>query len=213
MNCTAQIHSVRGSEIALLPPPHQHWDWETQSAQSTFFCWQVNIGPQRLQNISSHSLPWQCREYSPNLPVMCALLLYETAWRVHVKAGASWRGHSRLTSRAPPCTFLMPIILSCSKSSSIITASTTIFAKKAFCWEINLELRAVTAHFSSSLLCSLGRKGGTCIRPWKPLLSDSTAMWGWLPLKSALTNLFCIFRAYYQWQMVIAVKDHMCDSF
>lgn len=51
-------------------------------------------------------------------------------------------------------TFLIPIILSCSRSLSIITAPTTILAKKAFCWEISLELRAVMAHFSSSFLHS-----------------------------------------------------------
>ncbi len=60
-----------------------------------------------------------------------------------------------LTSRAPPCTFFTPIIFRGSRSSSIITASTTILEKKSFCPAISLEFRAVAAHFSNKLLCSL----------------------------------------------------------
>ena len=60
-----------------------------------------------------------------------------------------------LTSSDPPCTFLIPIMLSGSSSSNIETASTTIGEKKSFCLAINFELRAVAAHFSNSLRCSL----------------------------------------------------------
>lgn len=68
-------------------------------------------------------------------------------------------GSGKLTSRAPPCTFFIPIILSCNKSSNIMTASTTILEKNSLLCEISFELRAVAAHFSRRLLCSLqGRK-------------------------------------------------------
>lgn len=65
------------------------------------------------------------------------------------------RTQPSLTSRAPPCTFFTPIIFKGSRSSSIITASTTILEKKSFCPAISFEFIAVAAHFSNNLLCSL----------------------------------------------------------
>lgn len=65
---------------------------------------------------------------------------------------------SEPTSRAPPWTFLMPIIFRDISSSRETTASTTILEKNSFCPAISLEFSAVAAHFSSSCLCSLRRR-------------------------------------------------------
>jgi hypothetical protein len=61
-----------------------------------------------------------------------------------------------LTSRAPPCTFFIPIMLSGSRASNDMTASTTIREKKDFCRATSFELSAVDAHLRRSSFCSLG---------------------------------------------------------
>lgn len=71
-----------------------------------------------------------------------------------------------LTSNAPPGTFLMPIMLRGSRSSSIRTASTTILEKKSFCWLISLEPIAVAAHFSSNCLSSVSSSFLGCKYKW-----------------------------------------------
>jgi len=60
-----------------------------------------------------------------------------------------------LTSRAPPWTFFMPIMLRGSNSSSIITASTTMQAKKSLECATSFELSAVEAHFFNNSRCCL----------------------------------------------------------
>lgn len=60
------------------------------------------------------------------------------------------------TSRAPPVTFLMPIMSRGRRISRDMTASTTILAKKSFCWWMSLLLREVPAHFSRMERSSTG---------------------------------------------------------
>lgn len=68
----------------------------------------------------------------------------------------------KLTSRAPPVTFLIPIMSRGMRSSRDITASTTILAKKSFCWWMSLLLREVPAHFSRMDRSS----AGSCLLIW-----------------------------------------------
>lgn len=86
---------------------------------------------------------------------------------IFLKACTRKRNYT-LTSRAPPWTFLMPIIFRDSSSSRDMTASTTILAKKSFWLAISLEFKAVAAHFSSSCLCSLKWKETKSIQNYFP---------------------------------------------
>lgn len=67
---------------------------------------------------------------------------------------------SLLTSSDPPCTFLIPIMLSGSMSSNRLTASTTMVEKNSFCRAMSFELREVAAHLISKARISLQHPEG-----------------------------------------------------